>query len=95
MAGAQLLTVTYPAAGEFEHDPSHVVIPARCIDHDLLRVADAIQRLPRQAFDYVWLIDPPPYDPHLTDGLELVWSKGQSRLFKVPRQPPLAAEPAT
>jgi len=94
MAGAQLLTVRYPEAGAFLTDPSHVVIPARCIDHDLLRVADALQRLPRQAFDYVWLIEPPPYDPHLTDGLELVWSKGRSRLFRVPRQPRPAPEPA-
>ena len=94
MAGAQLLGVRYPEATPFVSDPSHVVIPARCIDHDLLRVADALQRLPRQAFDYVWLIDPPPYDESLTDGLELVWSKGRSRLFRLPRGPSPAPEPA-
>jgi hypothetical protein len=94
MAGAQLLNVRYPEAGDFVTDPSHVIIPARCVDRDLLQVEEALQRLPRQAFDYVWLIKPPTYDPRLTDGLELVWLKGESRLFRVPRQPPLAAEPA-
>ena len=93
MAGAQLLAVHYPEAGTFDSDPSHVVIPAGCVDRDLLRVEDALQRLPRQAFDYVWLIDPPPFDPRLTDGLQLVWSKGRSKLFRIPRPPMPAPEP--
>ena len=27
---------------------------------------------PRTGFDYVWLIQPPPYDPRLTSGLQPV-----------------------
>jgi hypothetical protein len=45
----------------------------------------ALQRIPRQAFDYVWLIKPPPYDPRLTAGLRPIWRNGTSVLFRVER----------
>jgi len=86
LAGAQLLSVHYAEAGDFASDPTHVVMPDGCRNYDLFPVSVALEHLPRQAFDYVWLIDPPPYNPALVRGLEPVWSHGTSRLFRVPRE---------
>ena len=86
LAGAQLLSVHYPEAGDFASDPTHVVMPDGCRNYDLFPVSEALKRLPRPAFDYVWLIDPPPYDPTLVRGLEPVWADGTSRLFRVRRE---------
>ena len=83
LAGAQLLRVHYEEAGDFAGDPTHVVMPDGCRNYDLFTVSEALKRLPRPAFDYVWLIDPPPYDPALTRGLEPVWASGTSRLLRV------------
>ena len=40
-------------------------------------------RFPRAAFDYVWLIRPPAYDPSLNIGLVEVWRDGSSVLFRI------------
>jgi len=85
MAGAQLLRVGYPAAGRFVKDPSQIVTPERCPSIAWLTMNQALARVPREAFDYVWLIDPPAYDPVLTRGLKPIWRSGTSVLFKVER----------
>ena len=43
----------------------------------------ALATFPRDAFDYVWLIQPPAYDPALTRGLTPVWRDGSSVLLRV------------
>ena len=43
----------------------------------------ALAIVPRDAFDYVWLIDPPPYDAKLAEGLRPVWRSGTSVLYRV------------
>ena len=43
----------------------------------------ALRELPHQAFDYVWLIDPPAYDPRLIAGLEPVWRGAGTTLFRI------------
>jgi hypothetical protein len=85
MAGAQLLSVHYPAGGRFVRDPSQMVTQERCRGEMWLTIEKALQTLPRNAFDYVWLIEPPRYDPALTAGLRPVWRSGSSVLFKVER----------
>ena len=87
LAGAQLLSVHYEEAGDFASDPTHVVMPDGCRNYDLFTVSEALRRVPRHAFDYVWLIDPPPYDPALLQGLDPVWAHGSSRLLKVRPKP--------
>lgn len=87
LAGAQLLSVHYPEAGDFASDPTHVVMPDGCRNYDLFPVSGALARLPRHAFDYVWLIDPPPFDPALVSGMDPVWQSGTSRLLKVRKVP--------
>lgn len=82
MAGAQLLRVRYPAAGRFTADPSQLVLPTGCDDPLWTSLDRSLAELPRDAFDYVWLIGPPPYDPKGVRGLRPVWRDGTSVLFR-------------
>ena len=92
MAGAQLLGVRYMRQSGFAGDPSQLVTLRKC-HGELWRPIDiALARFPRQAFDYVWLVNPPPYDPALTRGLQPIWRDGASVLYRVvDRTPPLAS----
>ena len=63
LEGVNLLDLKYRAAGYFAADPSQLVRPNGCRDR-LHRTIDAsLAALPRNDFDYAWLIDVPPYDP--------------------------------
>jgi hypothetical protein len=90
MAGAQLLGVRYPQGGRFIRDPSQIVTDLECGGEFWLTLDQSLRRLPRYAFDFVWLIDPPPFDPALTAGLTPVWRDGTSVLYRVQ---PADAEP--
>lgn len=85
MAGAQLLTSRYAAAGGFAHDPTQIVTSVKCRNEWWRPVNYALARFPRAAFDYVWLIRPPRYDPRVVQGLVPIWraSEGNSVLFRV------------
>lgn len=82
LPGAQLLRVQYPAGQPFVRDPSQLVTPSTCRP-DYLSLDQALVRLPRAAFDYVWLINPPAYDSRLVQGLRPIWRSGTSVLFAV------------
>ncbi|HEY1145203.1 MAG TPA: hypothetical protein VGE84_02570 [Allosphingosinicella sp.] len=92
MAGAQLLSVDYPEGEWFVRDPSQIVTPIKCRWERWLPIADALKRLPRQAFDYVWLINPPSYRAELVDGLVPLWRSGTSVLYKVVDRAPPSGE---
>ena len=49
----------------------------------------SLATFPRDAFDYVWIMDPPDYDQSLTLGLIEVWRDGRSVLYRVDRSQPL------
>lgn len=83
MTGASLLTVDYPAGGWFVNDPSQIVTPRKCRWEQWLPIADALKRLPREAFDYVWLIGPPSYDPALVRGMVPIWRDGTSVVYRI------------
>ncbi|NIJ32994.1 hypothetical protein [Sphingomonas oligoaromativorans] len=68
--GAQLLRVRYRDAGRyFSHDPSQIVRRPDCRARNEPILELALQYFPRNAFDYVWMIDMPrdrwPVDPDL------------------------------
>ena len=90
LAGASLLTVHYPAAGKFGQDPSEIVRMKFC-PREGNSIAARLPQIPRQAFDYLWLLDVPPLPPELLNGWQLVWAGDGSRLFK--RQDAAAAAP--
>lgn len=84
MPGAQLLSVDFPAAGAFTNDPSQMVRSDDCQGSKVrYSLNEALRLLPRGAFDHVWLIDPPAYDPALLVGMEPVWRSGASALYGV------------
>ncbi|PTS91066.1 hypothetical protein DBR17_00160 [Sphingomonas sp. HMWF008] len=88
MAGAQLLTVRYRAAQRFAHDPSEIVTSVQCPREWWRPISKAMARFPRDAFDYVWLVRPPAYDPKFNQGLVEVWRDGSSVLFRVDHSQP-------
>jgi hypothetical protein len=83
MEGAQLLTAHYPDGGWFTRDPSQQVLGQLCRGEKWWTLNQALERFPRSAFDYVWLIQPPAYDPGLTRGLQPLWRNGRSVLYRV------------
>jgi hypothetical protein len=83
MEGFNLLDLRYTAAGWFSADPSQMAHPDIC--HGGFApwgITKALKLFPRNAFDYLWIIDSPKYDPALTAGLQLVWRGPNSVLYK-------------
>ena len=83
MEGAQLLTAVYPDRGWFTRDPSQQVLGRPCRGERWLTLDQSLREFPRAAFDYVWLIRPPAYDPKLTTGMTPIWRRGTSVLYRV------------
>jgi len=84
--GANLLLVTYREAGYFRTDPSQMVRASSCRWPSRNALESSLRAFPREAFDYVWLIDPPPFDQAAAADLQLVWSGEGSRLYRVSRE---------
>jgi hypothetical protein len=83
LEGINLLDLRYRVAGHFAADPSQRVRRQGCEVRTLWSINHALAALPRQAFDYVWLINPPPFDAELTDGMQPVWRGPRSILYRL------------
>jgi hypothetical protein len=83
MAGAQLLQVRYRPGWPFIRDATQIVTPSRCRFEVWRSANEALALVPRDAFDYVWMISPPAYDPSLTVGMRPIWRSGASVLYRV------------
>jgi hypothetical protein len=83
MAGAQPIRVVYRGGGRFTADPSQMVTRVPCRGERWLTLDQSLATLPRDGFDYVWLINPPPYDAKLTAGMQPIWRNGRSVLYKI------------
>ena len=82
LEGVNLLDLKYRAAGYYAADPSQLVRPNGCRDR-LHRMIDvSLATLPRGDFDYVWLIDVPPYDPSTVADMKPVWRGPGSILYQ-------------
>jgi hypothetical protein len=82
--GAQWIQPDYPEAGRYASDPSQIVRLTPCLHSRTWRTLDDnLRELPRQAFDYLWLIDPPAYHPALLGEVTPVWREGRSALFRI------------
>ncbi len=88
MAGAQLLTTRYKPARGFQHDPSQIVTHVQCPREWWRPISRSLAKFPRDAFDYVWLIQPPEYDPKLEAGLIPLWRDGSSAVFRIDHSKP-------
>jgi hypothetical protein len=81
--GSNLLDLKYHEPGYFASDPSQIVRPNICRDGLHRTIDESLRTLPRNAFDFVWLIDPPHYDPRLVEGMEPVWRGPHSILYRI------------
>jgi hypothetical protein len=86
LAGAQLLHVRYKPGWPFLNDPTEIITRVRCHGEYWRTTDQALAQFPRNAFDYVWLISPPPHDIKLTQGLRPIWRDGASVLYRVEDQ---------
>jgi hypothetical protein len=83
LEGINLLDLKYRAAGYFAADPSQLVRPNECRDKLHRQIDESLRALPRNDFDYVWLIDAPPYDPSLVADLPVAWRGPGSVLYRL------------
>jgi hypothetical protein len=81
--GANLLSVRYRQAGHFIADPSQIVRPPECASSEVWTADRALAAIPREAFDYVWLVDMPQHDPRLLNGMNPIWRSSGSLLYAV------------
>jgi hypothetical protein len=83
--GAKLLTVIYEPAGFWKYDPSNLVRDPGCRLSSAFPVDMMLRNLPREAFDYLWMINPPPHDPALLGNTQKVWQgPNGSALYRLP-----------
>jgi hypothetical protein len=85
LEGVNLLDLKYRSAGYFAADPSQLVRPNRCIDPLHRMINDSLMNLPRSDFDYLWLIDVPPYNRAIVADMKPVWRGPGSILYKMQR----------
>jgi hypothetical protein len=83
LEGINLLDLKYRAAGYFAADPSQLVRPNTCRDKLHRQIDESLAALPRNDFDYVWLIDAPPYDQKLVADLPVAWRGPGSVLYRL------------
>jgi hypothetical protein len=81
--GANLLGLRYREAGKFAADPSQIVLPMNCRVGGIWSIGDALKAIPRDRFDYLWIIDPPPFDTALVAGMHPVWRGPGSILYRL------------
>jgi len=93
LPGAQLLSIRKPDAPHYRGDPSQVVTAQPC-RREMWKTLDySLANLPRGAFDYVWIIDPPAYDPRWLRGMTLIWEKGDNALYRIDDRRPVRRTP--
>jgi hypothetical protein len=81
--GANLLSVRYAVAGRYIADPSEIVRSPECDNREHWTLDRSLRTIPPGAFDYVWLLDPPPHDPRLVAGMTPIWRGRGSLLYAV------------
>jgi hypothetical protein len=74
--GAQLIRIKYAPAKGYAEDPTEILRPRICHQIGGKRYPGGINALPRQAFDYVWLIDMPRQRWNSFPHLEPIWTGG-------------------
>ena len=81
LAGSSLLSVHYPAAGRYSMDPSQIVRFPGC-RREGRPIGVALQQLPVDAYDYLWLVDMPPIPRAWVAGWRPIWASEGSLLLR-------------
>ncbi len=86
VSGANLMLITKDDAPGFAVDPSQLVVAQKCgRGAPWMTPDEALAKLPRAAFDYVWMIDPPRYDERRATGMTPVWRDGTDVVYRIDR----------
>jgi hypothetical protein len=86
IAGAQWVRPIYPVGdARYTRDPSQVVTAEPC--GTTWSLDAALSALPRDSFDDLWLIDPPPFDARYLNGMTKIWENGSSALYRIAARP--------
>jgi hypothetical protein len=84
MPGAQLLTIKYAPAKGFAEDPTQILRPLWCRAQRSRSLENSLARFPRNAFDFVWLIDARPDRwPHQPDLVQVWHGPRSGALYRV------------
>ena len=59
--------------------------PRRCANREHWTPDRSLAAIPRDAFDYVWLVDVPAYDPRSVADMQLLWRGPGSLLYAIRR----------
>lgn len=81
--GAQLLRPLGAAGTDFNADPSHFVASRDCPTDLRPRLAEKIAALPRDRFDYLWVIDFDPAGLPAYPGLQRLYSDDRTILYRI------------
>jgi hypothetical protein len=84
-AGHNLLVLKYREPGSFASDPSEVVRPKPASDRRYRTIDEALAAVPRDKFDFIWLINVYPRDHGLVKDLRPVWRGPDSILYRIPK----------
>ena len=88
-SGQNLLQLRYHGPGQFSSDPSQIVPDRDCPPRWSIDLA--LRYLPRDKFDYLWLIGTEPFAPVLVEGMAAVWRGPGSTLYRI--NPPVRKSP--
>lgn len=91
MPGTQLLSVRKDDAFFFRADSSQLVLEKHCRGEHWRTLNASLLHFPREAFDYVWLIDPPAHNAAYRIGLQPVWTNGRDFLYRIDHRVPTLA----
>lgn len=81
--GTNPLTVHFPAAAPFEHEPSQFVHTDKCERPRFPALRQALRQVPQDAFTHVWIVGSVPGSMTLPEGLERVPHTGTGALLVV------------
>jgi hypothetical protein len=85
MDGAQLIQIRYKGGFPFDRDPTQLIKSDKCDRPDLLTFAQSMAKLPREGFDFIWVIGAPEDTRVDYSGLSPVWRNGTSILYRIER----------
>jgi hypothetical protein len=80
--GSHLLTVTHASAGAFRYDPSQIAKGGACA-HSPLGIDHKLASFPRPAFDFLWMIDTPRFQPILLGDARSVFRAPGMQLYRL------------
>jgi hypothetical protein len=85
--GLHMLRSRYAAAGQFQADPSEAVFLEACPSRYTRTLPEALDALPLDAFDRLWLLDIPRERWPRSPRLRMLWSTDDAAIYEIVHAP--------